>query len=56
MFVVDYNNAIINFDDIIDKVTDEKEAAVITAKNNKNVVIVSLDEYNKLLKNIYENR
>ncbi|MDD2495465.1 MAG: type II toxin-antitoxin system Phd/YefM family antitoxin [Tissierellia bacterium] len=56
MFVVDYENAIINLDEIIDKVTDENEAAVITAKNNKNVVLMSLDEYNKLMKNIFVNK
>lgn len=56
MFVVDYDNALINLEEIIDKVTDTNDAAVITARNNKNVVLMSLDQYNKLMKDIYLNK
>ena len=56
MFVVDYNNAIIQFDEIIEKINEEKETAIVTGKNKQNVVIMSLDEYNKLMKGIYEKK
>ena len=35
-----------------DKATDESETIIVTRKNEKNVVILSLEEYNTMMKTL----
>lgn len=41
-----------NFKDYCDKATDECETVIITRKNEKNVVLMSLEQYNQIMKAI----
>lgn len=50
MVAVNYTTMRNNFKDYCDKATDENEVVVITRKQEKNVVIISLDNYNRLMK------
>lgn len=52
MIAVNYTNARENFKAYCDKVNDEDETIIITRKDNKNVVLISQDEYNNMLQNI----
>ena len=47
MQAVNYTSARNNLKTIIDNVCDGKEEVIVTTKNNKSVVIISLDEYNR---------
>jgi antitoxin YefM len=47
MQAVNYTTARNNLKSIIDNVCDNNEEVIITTKNDKSVVIVSLDEYNQ---------
>jgi len=47
MQAVNYSHARNNLKSIIDDVCDNHEEVIITTKNDKSVVILSLDEYNK---------
>lgn len=53
MLAINYSNLRDNFKDYCDKVTDDYETVIVTRKNNKNVVIISLEEYNNLKENLY---
>lgn len=46
MQALNYTNARNNFKSIIENVCDNNEEVIVTTKNNKSVVIISLDEYN----------
>ena len=46
MQAVNYTNARNKLKDIIDEVCDKNEEVIVTTKNNKSVVILSLDAYN----------
>ena len=46
MQAVNYTSARNNLKSIIDNVCDNDEEVIITTKNDKSVVIISLDEYN----------
>jgi len=46
MQAVNYTSARNNLKSIIDNVCDNNEEVIITTKNDKSVVIISLDEYN----------
>lgn len=37
----------------MDKTTDDDEAVIVTRKDNKNVVLISLDNYNNMLENMH---
>jgi len=50
MLAVNYTTIRNNLKDYCDKVTDEFETVVVTRKDEKNVVIISLEEYNALMK------
>ncbi len=50
MLAVNYSTIRNSFKDYCDKVTDENETVVVTRKDEKNVVIISLDEYNAMTK------
>ncbi len=47
MQVVNYSHARNNLKSIIDDVCDNNEEVIITTKNDKSVIILSMDEYNR---------
>ena len=53
MLSVNYSNMRDNFKDYCDKVTDDYETVIVTRKNDKNVVMISLEEYNNMKENLY---
>ena len=53
MLVVNYSNMRDNFKDYCDKVTEDYETVIVTRKNGKNVVMISLEEYNNMKENLY---
>ena len=50
MLAVNYSTIRENLKAYCDRVTDENETVIITRKDEKNVVIISLDEWNALQK------
>jgi len=50
MLAVNYSTIRSRLKDYCDKVTDESETVIVTRKDEKNVVIISLSEYNALTK------
>ena len=50
MLAVNYSTIRNRLKDYCDQVTENYEAVIITRKDEKNVVIISLDEYNSLIK------
>lgn len=53
MLAVNYSNLRDNLKDYCDKVSDDFETVIVTRKDEKNVVIISLEEYNNLKENLY---
>ncbi len=47
MQAVNYSHARNNLKSLIDEVCDNDEEIIITTKNDKSVVMISLDEYNR---------
>lgn len=52
MIAVNYTNVRENLKTYCDKVNDDDETVIITRKDNRNVVLISQDEYNNMLENI----
>lgn len=52
MLAVNYSNLRENFKDYCDKAVHDAETVIVTRKNNENVVLMSLDEYNNLMENV----
>lgn len=50
MLAVNYSTIRNNLKDYCDKATDESETVIVTRKNEKNVVLMSLDQYNEIMK------
>ena len=50
MVVVNYSTIRNNLKDYCDKASDQHETIIVTRKNEKNIVLMSLDEYNRLEK------
>lgn len=50
MLAVNYSTIRKNLKDYCDRVSDERETVIVTRKDEKNVVIISLDEWNALQK------
>ena len=50
MLAVNYSGLRYKLKEYCDRVTDEGETVIVTRKEEKNVVIMSLDEYNKIMK------
>jgi antitoxin YefM len=50
MLAVNYSTIRKKFKDYCDKVTNEFETVIVTRKDEKNVVIISLEEYNTIMK------
>ena len=50
MLTVNYSTLRENLKSYCDKATDEAETVIVTRKNEKNVVLMSLEQYNALTK------
>jgi antitoxin YefM len=50
MLAVNYSTLRDNFKNYCDKASDEAETVIVTRKNEKNVVLISLEQYNALTK------
>lgn len=53
MIATNYSTLRENMKEYMDKVSDDYETVTVTRKNNKNVVLISEEEYNNLLENMY---
>ncbi|MDE5753947.1 MAG: type II toxin-antitoxin system Phd/YefM family antitoxin [Oscillospiraceae bacterium] len=52
MLAVNYSTIRNKLKDYCDKATDEMETVIVTRKNEKNVVLMSLEQYNTIMKAI----
>jgi antitoxin YefM len=52
MIAVNYTNVRENLKTYCDQVNDNHETVIITRKDNKNVVLISQNEYSNMLENI----
>ena len=50
MLAVNYSTIRNNFKDYCDKATDDSETVIVTRINEKNVVLMSLEQYNSMMK------
>ena len=50
MLAVNYSKIRNNFKAYCDEATDNNETVIVTRKNEKNVVIMSLEQYNQIMK------
>jgi len=50
MLAVNYSTIRNKLKDYCDKATDEGETVIVTRKNEKNVVLMSLEQYNQMQK------
>lgn len=50
MLAVNYSTIRNNLKDYCDRATDEHETVIVTRKDEKNVVIMSLEKYNAMMK------
>ena len=50
MLAVNYSTIRNNLKDYCDKATDDGETVIVTRKNEKNVVLMSLEQYNAIMK------
>ncbi|MBQ5331064.1 MAG: type II toxin-antitoxin system prevent-host-death family antitoxin [Oscillospiraceae bacterium] len=52
MIATNYTSFRTNLKDYCDKATNDREPVIVTRKSNKNVVVISLDMYNNMMKAI----
>lgn len=52
MLAVNYSTIRSKLKDYCDKATDDGETVIVTRKDEKNVVILSLDQYNAMMKSV----
>jgi len=50
MLAVNYSTIRSNLKDYCDRATDDNETVIVTRKNEKNVVIMSLEKYNDIMR------
>ena len=50
MLAVNYSTIRRNLKDYCDQATDNNETVIVTRKDEKNVVIISLEQYNEMVK------
>lgn len=50
MLAVNYSTIRNHLKDYCDKVTDKNETVIVTRKDEKNVVLMSLEQYNQMVK------
>lgn len=53
MLAVNYSELRKNLKDYCDAAVDDLETVLVTRKDDKNVVVISLDEYNNLIENAH---
>lgn len=53
MLAVNYSTIRNNLKAYCDKVSDDFETVIVTRKDEKNVVMISLEEYNNLMENLF---
>lgn len=53
MFATNFTNVRNNFKEYCDRAVNDSEPIVVTRKGDKNVVILSLEEFNNLQENMY---
>ncbi|MDR3602102.1 MAG: type II toxin-antitoxin system prevent-host-death family antitoxin [Desulfosporosinus sp.] len=52
MLAVNYSTYRNNLKEYCDRATDDNETIIVTRKGEKNVVLMSLDEYNNIMENL----
>lgn len=52
MIAVNYSSVRENFKSFCDQINDKNETIIVTRKDNKNVVMISESEYNKMIKSM----
>ena len=52
MLAVNYSTLRNNLKNYCDEASDNNQTVIVTRKNEKNIVIISLENYNQLTKNI----
>ena len=52
MLAVNYSTIRSKLKDYCDKATDENETVIVTRKDEKNVVLISLEQYNHIMKSL----
>jgi len=55
MLAVNYSTIRNNLKGYCDKVTEDDETVIVTRKDEKNVVIISLEQYNEMMKALRNN-
>ena len=53
MNAVNYSDLRRNLKTYLDRVYEDREALIVTRKNNENVVLLSIDQYNSLVETDY---
>lgn len=53
MLAVNYSTLRNNLKQYCDLITDDMETVVVTRKNEKNIVMLSLEAYNNLMENLF---
>ena len=53
MLATNFTNVRNNFKEYCDKAIDDAQPVIVTRKDDRNVVIISLDEYNNMQENMY---
>ena len=53
MLAVNYSTLRNHLKDYCDKVSDDFETVIVTRKDEKNVVIISLEAYNNMMENVF---
>lgn len=53
MLATNFTNVRNNFKKYCDKVIEDAQPVIVTRKDDKNVVIISLEEYNNMQENMY---
>lgn len=53
MIATNFSNVRNNFKEVCDRVVHDSEIAIITRKNDENVVLMSQEQYNNMMENIY---
>ena len=53
MLAVNYSTIRNNLKEYCDRVAEDYETVIVTRKDEKNVVMISLEEYNNLIENLY---
>jgi antitoxin YefM len=53
MNAVNYSDLRRNLKSYMDKVYEEREPLIVTRRNNENVVVMSIDQYNSLVETSY---